>query len=342
MEKIQRLGLTLLCICWGMLAWGQAPPEEIQLVGQLTDCETNTLMILKLDGAQLRPLAQIPLYPRDSIKVFNVSLRNDFEKGFYFFGNAQPQSTKELILGGEPVVQVQGACPTLAQAQVISQEHAILAEATKTIQDFQKADYQLMKQYRGAGRNEEAKAQIRSACADIDSQKISFLQQIEGYSPFLRHWAGIQLFKSYLGSAPKGQAEGLYLAEHFFEFTDFSNPAFNSISKLNERIRLYASTIGKVGLSADQQIMYAEQVLDQLPPQGGAYKTALQAFAQGFKGINDDAFSVLAQRYLTELPNVKPNHNKVFQNELTRVQPMLLGQVAPDFSLPNVAGDTLS
>lgn len=343
--SLSHIGLVYLVM--SLMGWiqlnAQTQSGQIQLQGQFSACETDSLYVFMLDGVGLRPLAVLPLAPQDSLKVLNVSVNADIPKGFYFIGDGKPNSTKPVILGSEPVIQLIGSCPNLAQAQVISQEHAAMEEARKVILQFNQQNNQLIQTYRRALHSPSELEKTKQAFVAMDSQKVQFIAQVRAFSPFLANWVSVQLYPSYVGSAPDSVSEGIFLATHFFDYVgDLRDPVFNYMPELHESMKKYAGTLAQVGLRYEQQVRYAEGVLARFTPGSGAYKAALLGMVQGFKGQNEDAFAVMGRRYLQEMPRDNPSVSMDIQRELGRVSPILVGAIAPDFALATPEGDTLA
>lgn len=319
----------------------KAQQEAVTLTGQLTNCQQDTLYLFTLDGVSLRPQGAIPLTQLEGSKGFTVQMPG-LPKGFYLIGGGQKQNTRMLILGGEPSVVMTGSCPTLAQASVASDVNLLYSQMLQQSQQLGQEFQQALRQYQTAQSRGQNLEPIVQSMARIDSQKLALLNQAYASDSLVGAAIGLQTYLSYPVNGEEYPSEGQYFANTYFRFVDWTNPVLDYIPSLHDAVRNYARTLSGVGLTAQQQIAYGNNTLTQIPEGTSRYKSSLLGFVAGFQGNNTDAFVHFAKRYLNEYPGDNPAIAQQLQSQISEVERMLIGALAPEISLPTPEGDTLS
>jgi len=343
MNRNIMLGFLLLGIIQGVIA----QPAEIKITGQVTDCAQDSLLFFFLDGSMLRPMAKLPmqLVPDSSrrLHAFNLTLKNDFPHGFYLIGNGQPQGTRMLILGNDPEVSIQGSCPTLSQSTLgLSRENVLLDQALTENRNHQQRFNQLVSQYRVAMRRKQDLSPLDSAMKVLDEEKMKLYEAVKIQSPFAAKVLGMSTYLSYQTFGQKGENEASYYANQSFRLVDFSDPDYNLIPQVQDVMRSYAQSVGKLGLSFDELKAAVGKWLGQMPTPGRTHKTALIGLANGFLRSNEDAFVYYVDRYIELYGKENPSLTQQLSDQAKPLRYRTIGALAPDIALPTPEGDTIS
>jgi peroxiredoxin len=315
---------------------------QVQIQGQLTDCQTDSLLFFELDGVSLRPLAVLPLQKDENgLASFSVKIEA-VQPGFYFLGAGKPADTRMMMLGPDPLVQLSGTCPQLAKASISqSPLNQSLQLVTQEADQYAKEFQQQIRQYQIALRTKANVLEIEQQMRLTDQKKLSLYDSLSVHQPLLASIIGLRTYLSYQNHGQGFPSESRYFAEQYFRFADFSDPFLDRLPQLHEQVRIYATTLGSLELTTEQQLSYGQQLLGKLPGMSRAYKSGLLGLVMGFRGKNDLAFVTFAEEYLRDFPQDNPGLAAQLSAQITQARAKMIGAVAPEISLPNPEGDTL-
>lgn len=334
--------IVLLFICFLFLssqAFGQ-----INVQGKLSSCDRDTLAFFEMDGLSLRAVAKIPLTKQEEGFAFSFAI-NEIPKGFYLFGGGQQKNTRWMILGDEPVVTLVGECNTLSQAQIVNSPDNQLYDyamnrANTLAQEFSRE----IGKYRSAlhSQSQVAIDKVEAEMKRTDAAKVALLDSVTGIDPFVGKALALKTYLSFQHHGEGYAEESEYLAKAYFQMADLSDGDYDRIPNIRDAFQAYATAVSSIGLSHEEQITYTNLHIDAIPEKSRARKTALLGLVAGFSKKNEDALIHYADQYMAEYPNDDPRVAGNLQKETAQARIKMIGAVAPDISLPNPDGDTLS
>jgi len=318
--------------------------ESIQLRGSLSECEGDSLLFFQLNGNKIEILGQLPLQGEEDPKTLAVNLPGDLDKGFYFVGEGRPQNSRVLLLNGESMIQLQGSCPTLAQAQVASKSNQALGLALEQSKAFNARANKLFTSYRRAQATRTPTDQLDSMILALDQEKLDHFREVKEDFPLVAKVLGTQTYLSYPGyGKDKAEDEAHYFAEHYFQLVDLSDPFFNQNPYLQDAFANYARSLGNLGLSMEEQTQYISDHLSQLEESGErAHKAGLLGLINGFQRGNEDMYVKMGSLYLQRYEADNPGFASELSKKIEPLRNRAIGAVAPEIVLPNPEGDTLS
>ncbi|RMG70200.1 MAG: TlpA family protein disulfide reductase [Bacteroidetes bacterium] len=248
-----------------------------------------------------------------------------------------------LILGSEPQVSLRGACPTLAQAQVLgSPVNAAYEAALKATGEWMNEHQRLIGLYRREIQMKKDPAPIAAQMAALDATKLSLLDSLKARFPFVAKAIALRTYLSYQNHGSSELSEPDYFAQSYFRFADFSDPAYQRMPLVQDAFKQYASNLAQLGHSHEALLDYVQAWLDPMDLPSRAHKTALLGLIEGFRGQNEDAFAAMVRTYLASYPQDNPDFLNQLRRQLASIEARLIGAVAPDIRLPSPTGDSLS
>ncbi|MDX2249870.1 MAG: TlpA disulfide reductase family protein [Bacteroidia bacterium] len=326
------------------LLWTALPfllSAQVTLKGNLTNCDRDTLYFFEMDGISLRAVAAIPLAKQENTHVFEFSISQP-PKGFYLFGGGSQQNTRWMILGDEPEILLRGECPSLSQAKIGNSPDNITYELALHSSGLLSQEFNtLISRYRQAMQLKQNLEGIESEMARLDKKRKNLLDSLSGIDAFVGKVVALRTYLSYQNNKEGYRDEADYFGRAYFQFADLSDPDYNRIPALHEGFISYASTLGAIGLSHENQLSYADMHLSAMGEGSRARKTALLGLVAGFRGKNEDALIHYTDRYLREFPDDNPRLAEQLRQETRLARSKMIGAIAPEIALPSPEGDTL-
>jgi peroxiredoxin len=178
--------------------------------------------------------------------------------------------------------------------------------------------------------------------AELDQKKRSRLDSTLGQDPFLGKILALKTYLSFQNHGEGFASEGHYFAQQYFQFVDLTDPDYNRIPHVYEAFLAYAQTLPRVGLTAEQQMQYVDQVLSPLTVGSRTHRMALLGLTYGFRqSANGDAYIRYGEQFIAHYAAQNPAATNQIQSELETQRRLMIGAVAPDIYLPNPEGDSL-
>lgn len=318
--------------------------KEVLISGKLPVCAADSLRVFVLDGVSLRQVAVMPVQTQGEDKVFSIKI-SKVPLGFYFIGLGQRNNTLPLILGQEDQIYLEGNCEDFAKARVgNSPMHVKLQQANQQLDGWQKEMNRLIQEYRVAIRAKRDVSPIIAKMGQIDKLKTGLVVGLQESDPFIAKVIALRIYLSYQTDGKGFASEAEYFASQYFQFVDFTDPAYNRIPQFHDAFKSYANNIAQVGLPTSVVLAYAEKQLEFIPQPSSAHKAALLGLAAGFQAREEDGFAVYAAKYLEYYPQDNPAIAQQLGKTLKAIKKnnRLMGGIAPELRLPTPEGDTLS
>lgn len=301
---------------------------------------SDSIYLYKVDGMLMRQIASYPTTAAAS--KFSFEMKPQVAPGFYHIG-VSPEDSRRLLIGGDKKMELIGGLGKLQQASVNnSPANDQLAQVTGRLEAFNKAMQGTITSYRAAMQGQGTMADAEAAMADVDVQKIAFLDSLKAANPLLGKYVALRTYLSYQGKGKEAghPDEPTYFKEGFFRFTDLTDAYYNSDIGLNEQFKSYAFTLGRIGLSdADQQAAVEAQLAKIPDTNASARKLALVGALAGFQQAKaSTGFLAMSNAYMKEYPEDNPGLIRNLKKEAGRMASTTVGAVAPDIEMATPEG----
>ncbi|MEZ4687570.1 MAG: TlpA disulfide reductase family protein [Bacteroidia bacterium] len=251
-----------------------------------------------------------------------------------------------MLLGGDKKMKISGTVGQYQQATIEGSElNDQLGQIDRRLSAFNKAMQGTINQYRQAMGGNGTIPDAEAAMAALDAQKLAFLDSLKQSSPLLARYVGLRTYLSFQG---KGKETGhpdepTYFKEDFFRFTDLDDAFYNSDVGLNEQFKNYSFTLGRVGLSEEEQIRAVESQIAKIPDtNASARKLALIGALAGFQqGKSGTGFLAMTEAYSKEFPLDNPQLLGQLNMEAGRMRATTIGAQAPEIEMQTPDGKTM-
>lgn len=326
-----------------LIAGQLAAQTQFQLQGRVQPCDFDTVRLFYLDGVSLREAAKAPIQRDEQGAYFAMGFAF-IPPGFYFVGNGNPSQTKQVILGIDSLVFLQGSSAQFDQAAVVqSRANQAFSQALTISNQLQQQSNQINRQYQMLKQQKQPTEAVETQLRQLDAQKLALLDSAQLVHPLLRQALAL---RTYLVGPDKQQpypSELDFFAATYFSQANLQDTVYRFMPLLNEAFHTYAQTLGSVSLAKEAVLAFCDRHLKPLPQPGPTHKAAILGLASGFRDNNNDAFAHYANQYLQLYgPQDNPAFAAQLQQEVFARQALLVGSVAPDLRLPSPEGDSIS
>ncbi len=323
-----------------------APDGTTLISGTVTSCDADSIRIFKADGITLTPVAAFKVTYENGQGSFSGDFQVK-EKGFYYIG-PKGQGSKLLILGEDESLTLYGNCSNFQLATVgNSKINSDYATVSRQIDGFTQQFNGLIQQYRKAMKSGQGLENVAQQMVKLDERKLALLDSVQTASPFIAKVVGLRTYLSYQYYQQSGEpqiysGEPEYFAKNFFTHTDLASPIFNQLPLLHEHFKGYATTLTRIGLSAQVQRDYVIAALDGIPDGSSAEKMAVLGATAGFQGQGVENYIHFGRRYLEDFPKDNPQLRAQVQKQVNAAASRTIGAVAPEITMATPDGNMLN
>ena len=336
----QLRGISLILTCLGFISIS-IQAQNIQIEGEFTNCQEDSLMLFALDGTDLKGLVSIPLQTQGGTHTFTLNF-DTLPSGMYLLGKQAPKNPKAFLVDNSTQLKLTGNCEDLQQAKIwLSPLNSNFAKAQTYGATLQKEGNQLIGQLRKAYASNQDTTQIVKSLAELDKRKINFLDSLRNQSPLLASIMAPSTYLSYVNNGESYTDEIDYFGKTYFQHTQLSDPVYNRLPVLRETFQSFTSTLSGSGVDFQSLSTYLDDWLNQIPRPSPAHSSALLGTINGLSQGQPDGFATYGSRYLELYGKRNPNLTKQLKSAIASIQAQLIGNPAPEIALPNPQGDTL-
>ena len=315
--------------------------QGIKIEGEFTNCQEDTLSLFALDGTDLKPLIDIPLSSENGTHIFSLNF-DTLPDGMYLLGKQTPKSPKAFLVDSSTQLKLTGNCESLMEAKIwLSPLNTNFGKAQRFGSTLQKKGNQLLGQLRKAYATGQDTTQLIQSLAELDKQKISYLDSTRKASPLIASILAPSTYLSYVNNGEGYVDEIEYFGKTYFQQAQLSDPVYNRLPVLRETFQNYAATLGSAGVPVDVLSSYLDEWLTQIPQPSPAHSSALIGAINGLSSRQPDGFVVYGRKYLDLYGNRNPNLSNQLKSAIASLQVQLIGSAAPEIALPTPEGDTL-
>lgn len=314
--------------------------KKIQIKGTLVGCtDVETIYLYQWYGIEMREFAKAKLTEKKGVFHYTFKINNPVS-GFYAIGTS-PETTRHLVLGTESKIAIQGTCDAIGEMKVTNSPvndyyEKLIAENTEINSEF----FNLIKQLRKAVRNPELKEKAYAQFADLDERRIKLYNEAKAADAFLGKSQALVTYLSFVNNQGDYKNEGEYFANEYFKYVDFADADLQYTPALMQQIQPYATTIAQVGMSAENQAVYIDDILNKTTPNEGAHLAALYGTVTGYSNAKDKTnFVKYAKLFLEKYPDFNPDFRDQLTTQIKRASGTILGAEAPEISQKTPDGE---
>jgi len=317
--------------------------NKIQIKGTLVGCtDVETIYLYQWYGIEMREFAKAKLTTKKGIYNYTFKI-NKPQAGFYAIGTS-PKTAKPLILGTESKIIVKGNCDAIDKMDVegspVNEYYEKLMEENAEINsEF----LGLIKQMRRALHDPQLKAKLYVQFAELDKRSLSLYNEAKSTNDFLGKSQALVTYLSFVNNQGDYPNEGEYFASEYFKYVDFSDADLQYTPALLQQIQPYASTLGQVGMTVENQATYIDNILEKTAPNEGAHFAALYGTVIGYSKSKDKTnFVKYGKVFLEKYPDFNPEFRESLAQQIKRASSTIIGAEAPEISQNTPDGDVAS
>ncbi len=329
---IARLAVLTLMLTGSISAYAQT-----DLVVNLVDCDDQTVGIYKFNGLAMQPLADIPELEAG---MFRTQIEAAAPQMYYL--GTSPQQTIPVIVGGDPVVKVNGSCAALQQALVYeSSLNTAYQQMKQQLDNWLRQSNTANTLLRRADSSQ--RGDLLQQLADIDAQRLGLLDSLRAAEPFLARIAALNTYLSFehhgRKAFPLGEFD--YFQRVFFKYVDHQDPGYEELPWVYQSFRTYTSTLLGVRPSQSRLFKILEREIKQWPAGSSAQFFAGQGALAALKQQRHSAYLPLAEMMLGLFQEDYPQLMAGLVQEIENIRQFMKGGQAPDFAGQTPTGDTI-
>jgi len=316
-----------------------SPKNGTQITGTLNGNKADSLKLLIWDGVNLNPIESQQLtYQKDkSIFSFNTQKLNS---GLYFLA-FDSKKVRPFIIHNEAVVEVRGHVDSIQQfrfpGSTINERYNYYMNQN---QQMSKEFQGILGEYRRFAKIPEKKAEVDAKMKDYDTRRVALYNQAKTDDPFLAKVLGLFTYLSYEFNKEGDESEGQYFAKNFFNYADLSDPVYNHLPQIRNAAQGYAQTLGKVGLTVEDQQKYVDENLAKMDEGSVAYKAFLLGVAIGYGQTKAEQNIVkYGELYLSKFSGENAKLDQDLTGRIRKAKKLMPGIQAPDIVQKNPEGE---
>jgi peroxiredoxin len=305
--------------------------------------EADSVYVYKVDGMLLKQAEAHPVSQNDGAVSFEI--KPQVAPGFYQIGFT-PEDSRKVLLGADKKMTIKGSVGQYKTASLEGSElNDDLKKVEKRLDGFNNTMQDAIKQYRAAMGGQGTVAEAEAAMTALDDEKITFLDSLKTSNPLLSRYVGLRTYITYQGRGKEaGQPdEPSYFRDDFFQYTDLTNPYYNSDVGINEQFKNYTYTLGRIGLSEEEQINAVKAQIAKIPDtNSSARKLALIGALAGFQqGKVGTGFLAISEIYSKEFPLDNPALLSQLSQQAGRMRSSTIGAEAPEIEMETPEGEMM-
>lgn len=333
-----RLTLAISTLFFAVFAFANGP---VQVTANLNGCESvDSIYLFTFNGFGFRTVAASAV--SDNTVKFEVP--SSSVPKFYYFG-VEANNMRPILLGTEPIVKLAANCKALRTAQVHGSPVNARYDEVKEELNRSKGVYgQLVQQYRTASSNPDLKEELERRMAELDAEKLRYLDSVSNAAPFLGKIVALNTYLSFQNHGAKYSDELNYFGNEYFSQVNWEDAGYNDLPWVFEAWKTYTETLSNVGLQAGPHKAFVDANLKKIPENTSAHRLALSGIITALQQKEHPNFSEYAQRYLAMYGKTDPQASAALQEQIDRVNAFAVGGEAPDFTqnMPDGKSLTLS
>lgn len=311
--------------------------SEITFTCKVNSCEKiNQLHLYEFNGVVFKKIGSAPTadFETYEFKIPATTPR------FYYVG-LDGNNVKPVILGTEDNVELRGNCQRFQSAFLSKSNLNNDYQAIKTLMDKQKREFgQLMQQMQIAERSNNVHGTNDAILKlkKLDDEKLTLIDSLEKANPFLSKVVELNTYLSYQNHGTGDLTEIEYFAKNYFQFADWDDPDYEYLPWVFEGLNGWVQTLASVGLPAEKQQNFIDQLLLKIPNDSRTYMLALGGVIAGAQQKKSPLVGIYAKKYVEKYKNTEPEAAAQLNQVLRTSASFVTGGEAPDFTMNTPEG----
>jgi len=320
---------------------------ELEAIVEADACAIDTLRLFSWTGVEVQEvLKAAPTLPEEGGSYsFKFKADTPMPQGLYYVG-VSLSNWKHVMIGNERRLALKGtSCDKVSDWKFEnSAENAAYEDIVAQLQNNANSFFTLLQEYQQVRNNPERVKDVEARMLVIDNKKKALLDSLkEGDNKVLEHIVALNTYLSYQNhKADANQSEGVYMAESYFQYIDFTDSLYARLPYYFEAVKAYASNITQVGLPLEDQQKYLNDVIAKVPEGHPNHEPTLLGIAFGVMR-NPTLFREYGRQYLDTYPDEHPNIAKFIDEQILKMRGNIIeGDYAPNISAPTPDGEVLA
>ena len=303
--------------------------DQVIVIYEGQSCnQVNALFLFQFDGFRLNKIGTLN---KTSDSTYQSTLA--VSKPQFFYIGTMENNAVPVILGGEHKVVLRGNCNQFRNTQiVVSDLNKAYQEAQNKMREINTEMSNLIRDYRMASNDDAKLEKIIGKFADVDQQKLDFLETTKKSYPYLGKIVALNTYLSFQHHGKGYQNELDYFASEYFRFVDWKDEDYNYMSWVYESLRAYTDNISQFGFPDDTHKGLIENVLKGIPNHTNTYKLALAGVINALQTKKHANFPHFAKEFIEKYKTTDKQSVEIVEQQLAQLASFIVGAVAPDFA----------
>ena len=320
---------------------------ELEATVNAEACDIDTLRLYAWTGVEVQEIYKAAPTAMEEGGGYQFVFKADtpMPQGLYYVG-VSLSNWKHVMVGNERRLKLKGvSCDKVSDwAFEGSEENAAYESIVAELQSNANSFFTLLQEYQVVKNDPEKVKDVEARMLVIDNKKKGLLDSLQkGGNKVLEHIVALNTYLSYQNNkADANQAEGIYLAESYFQYVDFNDSLYARLPYYFEAVKAYSSNITQVGLPIDDQRKYLNELITKVDKSHPNHKPTLLGVAFGVMR-NPTLFREYGRQYLEAYPNEHPAINNFIDQQITKMRGNIIeGDFAPNISAATPEGEVLA
>ena len=179
--------------------------------------------------------------------------------------------------------------------------------------------------------------------ANIDAARKKLLQEVRVKNPFLGNFVGLHTYLSYHNNKGAYRNEIEYFGNEYFKQINLSDPHFNRIPFLYNKIMQYTQTLSQLNQPANILESFSNRWLSTIPKGSRTHKMFLASTMNTYlQQQKTNLFVKYADQYLKYFKNENPDVTANVNKQLRQMRLFAVGGTPPNIVQRTPKGDSLN
>lgn len=335
--------LIILLVTSALLSYSFILPTEkadVTLTCKVNSCEKiNQLHLYEFNGVVFKKVTSAPT---EDFATYEFKMPAT-DPRFYYVG-LDGNNVKPIILGTEKSVELGGDCKNFKNAYLANSQLNKEYQGLKALMERDKRQFgRYMQNMQSAERSNNVQLANNAILGlkKLDDKRLNLIDSLKKVNPYLAKVAKLNTYLSYQNHGTGDQNEIEYFATKYFGLADWNDPDYNYMPWVFEGVSSWVQTIASVGLPAEAQQHYVDQLLQQIPEGSRTYKLALGGVISGAQKKKAPMLSVYIKKYIAKYKDTEPEAVGRLSQILKTSASFIVGADAPDFTMNTPEGTPL-
>lgn len=320
-----------------------AKESNVTIKCTLENCSSiDSLSLYQVEGLEKKVISIVHAGTDGS---FTFSVPQPSSPQFFLIGlNTDPNNIKPLLVNqGESNISITGPCFNLSATTINNSAfNNTYFNAMKRVGQLKTDANKAATQYQTNYNDPVLRASAEKQMAEVDAQKIKFLDSLRKVSPFIAKIVALDTYTSYQNSPKKAQFkdEIEYFATQYFQYVNWNDTEYNSIPHVIDLFKSYTQVllIPQLNLTKPQQKTYINNLLKPIPAKSNAYKLALSGICNALMEAQNPLLVDMVTQYTTEFPTDNGEYKNRLVSVVNTMRAQMIDVPAPEIVQADTTG----